>query len=78
MKNNHDDQLNKGKSGNSPNQKPAQVGGKKENSNNTQPVKKAKTNVDSIQPEDMEEGTTLEEGKTGKKADKQGNKRGNL
>lgn len=78
MKNNQDDQLNKSKSGNTPNQKPVQTGGKKEDTNSNQPAKKVKTNVDSIQPEDMEEGSTLEEGKADKKSDKQGNKRGNL
>ena len=78
MKNNQDDQLNKGKTGNSPNQKPAQTGAKKEDGKTTQPLKKGKTNADSMESEDMEEGSTLEEGKTGKKSDKQGHKRENL
>jgi hypothetical protein len=77
MKNNQNDQLNKGKQGDALNQKQGQLGPKKENSV-SQPVKKGNAKPGVLDPEEMEEGTTLEEGKEKKTEGKTGNKRGNL
>jgi hypothetical protein len=77
MKNNQNDQFNKGKQGEAANQKPGHLDAKKESSVN-QPVKKGNAKPGALDPEEMEEGTTLEEGKEKKADGKTGNKGGKL
>ncbi len=55
MKNNQTDQLNRGKIGDKPNQKSAEVSGKKDSSRNTQTEKKGKQNMNAQDTDEQEE-----------------------
>ena len=61
MKNNPNAQANPDKSGSKTSQKSTELDHKKGGGGNTQAAKKDKQNKDVVDPEEMEEGTTLNE-----------------